>query len=85
MMIGWRHGHHAGNRLDDRAAWTWAAFIAFVVAVLLLDLFVLHRRAQHVSLAEAAAWSAVWIAVGLGPGGHRHQRAVPPRRRRGRL
>jgi hypothetical protein len=46
-------------------AWAWAAFVAFVVAVLLLDLFVLHRRAQHVSLAEAAAWSAVWIAVGL--------------------
>ena len=43
-------------------AWAWAAFIAFVVAVLLLDLFVLHRRAQHVSLAEAAAcWlSALW-------------------------
>jgi tellurite resistance protein TerC len=49
-------------------AWAWAAFIVFVVAVLLLDLFVLHRHAQHVSLAEAAAWSAVWIAVGLGFG-----------------
>ena len=49
-------------------AWAWTAFIAFVVAVLLLDLFVLHRRAQHVSLAEAGAWSAVWIAVGLGFG-----------------
>ncbi|MGH3269861.1 MAG: TerC/Alx family metal homeostasis membrane protein, partial [Trebonia sp.] len=45
--------------------WAWAAFLAFVVAMLVLDLFVLHRRAHEVSLREAAAWSAVWIVVGL--------------------
>ena len=49
--------------------WAWAAFLAFVVAMLALDLFVLHRRAHEVSLREAAAWSAVWIIVGLGFGG----------------
>ena len=49
--------------------WAWAAFLAFVVAMLALDLFVLHRRAHEVSLREAAAWSAVWIVVGLGFGG----------------
>ncbi len=49
--------------------WAWAAFVAFVVAVLALDLFVLHRRAHEVSLAEAGAWSAVWVALGLGFGG----------------
>jgi tellurite resistance protein TerC len=49
--------------------WAWAAFLAFVVAMLALDLFILHRRAHEVSLREAAAWSAVWIAVGLGFGG----------------
>jgi tellurite resistance protein TerC len=49
--------------------WAWAAFVAFVVAVLALDLFVLHRRAHQVSLAEAGAWSAVWVALGLGFGG----------------
>jgi len=31
--------------------------------------FVLHRRAQEVSLREAAVWSAVWIVLGLGFGG----------------
>jgi tellurite resistance protein TerC len=49
--------------------WVWAVFLAFVVAMLALDLFVLHRRAHEVSLREAAAWSAVWIVVGLGFGG----------------
>jgi tellurite resistance protein TerC len=48
--------------------WAWAAFAAFVVAMLSLDLFVLHRRAREVSLREAAIWSAVWVAIGLGFG-----------------
>jgi tellurite resistance protein TerC len=49
--------------------WAWAAFAAFVVVMLALDLFVLHRRAREVSLREAAIWSAVWVAIGLGFGG----------------
>jgi tellurite resistance protein TerC len=49
--------------------WAWAAFAAFVVTVLALDLFVLHRRAHEVSLREAGAWSALWVAMGLGFGG----------------
>jgi tellurite resistance protein TerC len=48
------------------AAWAWAAFAAFVLAMLALDLFVLHRRAHEVSLKEAGIWSAVWLAIGLG-------------------
>ena len=49
--------------------WAWAAFLAFVIAMLALDVLVLHRRAHEVSLREAAAWSAVWIVIGLGFGG----------------
>jgi TerC family integral membrane protein len=49
--------------------WAWAAFLAFVIAMLALDVFVLHRKAHEVSLREAGAWSAVWIAIGLGFGG----------------
>ena len=49
--------------------WAWAAFLAFVMAMLALDVFVLHRKAHEVSLREAAVWSAVWIAIGLGFGG----------------
>src|SRR5579859_1508260 len=37
--------------------------------MLALDLFVLHRRAQEVSLRAAARWTAVWLAIGLGFGG----------------
>jgi tellurite resistance protein TerC len=49
--------------------WAWAAFLVFVVAMLALDVFVLHRKAHEVSLREAGVWSAVWIALGLGFGG----------------
>ena len=49
--------------------WAWAAFLAFVIAMLALDVFVLHRRAHEVSLREAGVWSAVWIIIGLGFGG----------------
>jgi TerC family integral membrane protein len=49
--------------------WVWAAFAAFVVAMLVLDLLVLHRRAHWVALREAAVWTAVWVTIGLGFGG----------------
>ncbi len=49
--------------------WVWAVFAAFVVAMLVLDLLVLHRRAHEVALREAAIWTAVWLAIGLGFGG----------------
>lgn len=43
----------------------WAAFVAFIVAMLLVDLFVRHRDAHEVTLREAGFWSAVWVAMGL--------------------
>ena len=48
--------------------WAWAAFLAFIVSMLLLDLLVLHRKAHEVSMKEAATWSGIWIAMGLGFG-----------------
>jgi tellurite resistance protein TerC len=41
----------------------WAGFLAFVAAMLALDLGVFHRKAHAVSLREAAVWSAVWISL----------------------
>jgi tellurite resistance protein TerC len=38
---------------------------AVVLGMLALDLFVFHRKAHEVSLREAAAWSVVWITLGL--------------------
>ncbi len=43
----------------------WIAFNVFVLAMLALDLGVFHRKAHAVSLKEAGAWSAVWIALAL--------------------
>lgn len=47
----------------------WLGFNAFIIAMLMLDLFVLHRNAHVVSIREAAITSAGWIALGLGFGG----------------
>jgi tellurite resistance protein TerC len=44
----------------------WGAFVAFILAMLAIDLFVFHRDAHEVSFREAAIWSAVWVAMGLG-------------------
>jgi predicted tellurium resistance membrane protein TerC len=45
--------------------WAWMAFVAFILVMLAVDLAA-HRRAHVVSVREAAAWSAVWVALGLG-------------------
>ena len=45
--------------------WGWVGFNVAVLAILALDLGVLHRRSEKVSLKEAAAWSAVWVALSL--------------------
>ncbi|MEJ2794749.1 TerC family protein [Iodobacter sp. LRB] len=44
----------------------WGAFIAFVLAMLALDLFVFGGSKVHkVSVKEAASWSLVWISLAL--------------------
>jgi tellurite resistance protein TerC len=45
--------------------WGWVGFNVVVLAILGLDLGVLHRRSEKVSLKEAATWSAVWVALSL--------------------
>jgi tellurite resistance protein TerC len=45
--------------------WIWAGFVAFVLAMLALDLGVFQRRAHAVSMREAGIWSAVWISLAL--------------------
>ena len=46
---------------------TWVALLAFVFAMLLLDLF-LHRGHQEIKFKEAAIWSTIWVVCGLGVG-----------------
>lgn len=48
--------------------WAWLALGAGILAMLAIDLF-LHRDDHEIGFREAATWSGVWIAVGLGFGG----------------
>ena len=44
----------------------WAGFIAFVLVMLALDLFVFGgNKAHKVSVKEAATWSLVWVSLAL--------------------
>jgi tellurite resistance protein TerC len=45
--------------------WGWVGFNVAVLAILALDLGVLHRKAEKVSLKESATWSAVWVTLSL--------------------
>jgi len=46
--------------------WMWFAFIAFVLAMLALDLFVLGgRKAHRVSVREASCWVIAWSTLAL--------------------
>jgi tellurite resistance protein TerC len=43
--------------------WLWVAFNVFVLTMLAIDLFVLHKDAHEVRIKEAAAWSVAWVAL----------------------
>ncbi len=43
----------------------WVGFLAFVLAMLALDLGVFHRRAHVVGFREAAIWSGVWVGLAM--------------------
>ena len=50
----------------DVSLWVWALFAVGVLAVLLVDLLVFHRRAHEVRLREAGLWTAIWLALAIG-------------------
>jgi tellurite resistance protein TerC len=45
--------------------WFWVGFIAFVLAMLALDLGVFHRRAHVVKPREAGIWVGVWVSLAM--------------------
>lgn len=47
--------------------WVWLAVLGVILLMLAVDL-VAHRRAHVIGVREAAAWSAVWVALGVGFG-----------------
>src|ERR1700710_2168297 len=52
--------------MNIAAPWMWAAFIVFVIAMLVLDLFVFGgRKAHRVSVREALVWVIAWTSLAL--------------------
>ena len=45
--------------------WFWIGFIAFVLAMLALDLGVFNKRPHVVQPKEATIWTAVWVGLAL--------------------
>jgi tellurite resistance protein TerC len=43
----------------------WIAFLAFIAAMVALDLGVFHRKDRKITLRNALGWSAVWISMAL--------------------
>ena len=51
----------------DAPLWLWLVVLGGIVAMLALDLFA-HRRAHLIGVREAAVWSGIWVAIGVGFG-----------------
>jgi tellurite resistance protein TerC len=49
----------------DQTLLLWGGFVAFVVAMLALDIGVFHRRPHVVGMREALTWTGVWIVLAL--------------------
>jgi tellurite resistance protein TerC len=41
-------------------------FMVFVVVMLMLDLFVFHKKDHVVGVKEAAVWTAIWVSLAMG-------------------
>ncbi|HWC66897.1 MAG TPA: TerC family protein [Acidimicrobiales bacterium] len=49
----------------DVPPWAWAALVAFILFLLLVDLFVVNKEAHEIKTREAAIASTIWIGIGL--------------------
>lgn len=47
------------------APWHWAAFVAFLVVILTVDLGVLNRRSRETGLREASISTAIWCLLAV--------------------
>ncbi len=43
----------------------WSVFNVFIVAMLIIDLVVFHRKEHEVSIREALIWTGIWITMAL--------------------
>jgi len=45
--------------------WHWIGFNAFLITMLLLDLFVFHRKAHVIQMKESLRWTAFWVSLAV--------------------
>ncbi|GAA1692922.1 TerC family protein [Microcella alkalica] len=53
----------------DVPLWLWFAVLGVILVMLTIDL-VAHRKAHIIGVREAAAWSVVWVSLGVAFGGY---------------
>lgn len=53
----------------DVPLWLWFAVLGVIIVMLAIDLFA-HRKAHVIGVREAAAWSIVWVTLGVAFGGY---------------
>jgi tellurite resistance protein TerC len=68
MGLGMEFGFLLADWLG-KPAWMWLAFLGIVLALLVFDLGVLHRKSREIGVPESLAMSAVYISLGLVFGG----------------
>lgn len=51
--------------METLPLWAWVAFLAFIAAMLALDLGVFHRKSHTVAMKEALSWCAVWFSLAM--------------------
>lgn len=49
----------------EHSATLWVIFNIFIIAMLIVDLVVLHKEDEKVSIKEALIWTGVWIVLAL--------------------
>lgn len=49
----------------DVPAWAWLALVGAIVAMLIVDLLLVHRTAHVITIKEATIESAIWVSIGL--------------------
>jgi tellurite resistance protein TerC len=53
------------ERILETPAWVWVGFNAMILALLIFDLGVVHRRARALSIREALIGSMGWVSLAL--------------------
>ncbi|KTB48199.1 TerC family protein [Dehalogenimonas alkenigignens] len=49
----------------DVTIWHWVGFNVFLVTMLMLDLFVFHRKAHVIQMKESLRWTAFWVGLAI--------------------